>query len=110
MEGEVLGVLFFGVCGLVVLVVPFLDQGPRSRFVLNMFAGVSVVFFIFMTAWGYFDQLTLQIILGSFLMLGMLLLILPLLRRPGRFYRLTYLAIALVSVLMLAAVAWEISR
>lgn len=110
MEGEVLGVLFFGVCGLVVLVVPFLDQGPRSRSVLNMLAGVSVVFFIFMTAWGYFDQLTLQIILGSFLMLGMLLLILPLLRRPGRFHRLTYLAIALVSVLMVAAVAWEISR
>ena len=32
LEGEVVGVLFFGICGLVVLVVPFLDFGAqRSR-------------------------------------------------------------------------------
>jgi quinol-cytochrome oxidoreductase complex cytochrome b subunit len=54
-EGEVAGVLFFGFCGLVVLLVPFLDfrasQG-RSRRLLNLLAAVAVIGFIVMTAWG----------------------------------------------------------
>jgi cytochrome b6 len=77
LEGEMLGVLFFGLCGLVVLLVPFLDRGTRSRQVLNVLAAAAVVFFIVMTAWGYFDQPSLRIILGASLFLGVLVLAIP---------------------------------
>jgi quinol-cytochrome oxidoreductase complex cytochrome b subunit len=49
MEGEVLGVLFFGLCGLAILLVPFLDRGPRSRRVLVVLAWVTAIFFAYMT-------------------------------------------------------------
>ena len=55
LEGEVVGVLFFGFCGLVVLLVPFLDFGAsrgRPRRLLNLLAALAVVFFIVMTVWG----------------------------------------------------------
>jgi quinol-cytochrome oxidoreductase complex cytochrome b subunit len=54
-EGEVLGVLFFGLCGLVVLLVPFLDVGAsegRPRRLLNLLAALAVIGFIVITAWG----------------------------------------------------------
>jgi cytochrome b6 len=53
-EGEVVGVVLFGLCGLAVLAAPFLDRGQRSRQVLNVLAGLAVAFFIVMTAWGWF--------------------------------------------------------
>ena len=52
-EGETLGILFFGFVGLIVAMVPFLDRGAatgRPRRVLNFFAAVWVAFIIFMTA------------------------------------------------------------
>ena len=55
LEGEMVGVLFFGFCGLVVLLIPFLDFGAsrgRSRRILNILAVLAVAFFIGMTAWG----------------------------------------------------------
>jgi cytochrome b6 len=55
LEGEVVGVLFFGFCGLVVLLVPYVDFGAsrgRPRWILNFLAALAVGFFIFMTAWG----------------------------------------------------------
>ena len=58
LEGEVVGVLFFGFCGLVVLLVPFLDFGAargRPRRVLNFLAAAAVVFFVIMTARGLSD-------------------------------------------------------
>jgi quinol-cytochrome oxidoreductase complex cytochrome b subunit len=58
LEGEVVGVLFFGFCGLVVLLVPFLDLGAargRPRRVLNVLAALAVAFFIVMTARGLSD-------------------------------------------------------
>ncbi len=74
MEGEMLGVLFFGGAGLVIFLVPFLDRGRISRLVLNILAALAVVFFIVMTAWGYFDKNSLRLILGASLFLGVLLL------------------------------------
>ncbi len=53
LEGEMLGVMFFGFCGLIVLLVPFLDWGQRSRQVLNGLAIISLIFAIVMTIWGY---------------------------------------------------------
>jgi cytochrome b6 len=54
LEGKTMGVLFFGFCGLVVLLVPFLDFGAsrgRPRRLLNLLAAAAVVYFIVMTAW-----------------------------------------------------------
>jgi cytochrome b6 len=54
-EGEVLGVLVFGLVGLVVMLVPFLDRGAtegRPRRILNGLATFAVVYFIVMTIWG----------------------------------------------------------
>ncbi len=53
LEGEMVGIMSFGFCGLIVLCVPFLDRGPRSRLVLNVLAVIAVVFAIVMTVWGY---------------------------------------------------------
>ncbi len=60
LEGETVGVLFFGFCGLIVLIVPFLDFSASSRWprrVLNFLAAAAVVFFIVMTARGLSDGL-----------------------------------------------------
>ena len=54
-EDETLGVLFLGTCGLILIAVPFIDVGPRSRRVLNGFAFVSVVFMVIMTVWGVLE-------------------------------------------------------
>ena len=54
-EGEVIGILFFGICFGVVLLVPFLDRGPRSRRTLVVLAWSAVVFFLVMTAWGLIE-------------------------------------------------------
>ena len=54
-EGEVIGVLFFGLCGLAVLLVPFLDRAAlpgRPRKSLNLLALVAVVGFVVLTIWG----------------------------------------------------------
>jgi len=53
MEGETLGVLFFGFLGLMVALVPLLDRGAaagRPRRVLNFCAAATVAFAVFMTA------------------------------------------------------------
>ena len=50
------GVLFFGFCGLVVLAVPLLDFGRWSRRVLNVLAALAVAFFVVMTARGLSDR------------------------------------------------------
>jgi quinol-cytochrome oxidoreductase complex cytochrome b subunit len=58
LEGEMVGVLFFGFCGLVVFIVPFLDLGAsreRPRRILNLLAALAVLFFIVMTAWGLIE-------------------------------------------------------
>jgi cytochrome b6 len=55
LEGEMLGVVFFGLCGLLLVAVPFLDRGSRSRWVLNVVAMVSVVFIVVMTIWGVLE-------------------------------------------------------
>ncbi|HLN32554.1 MAG TPA: cytochrome bc complex cytochrome b subunit [Gemmataceae bacterium] len=58
-EGETVGVLFFNFCGLVVLLIPFVDyraaQG-RPRHLLNLLATLVVVGFIVMTAWGLLEK------------------------------------------------------
>ena len=53
-----IGVLFFAICGLLVLLVPFLDRGAeqgRPRRFLNLLAAFAVIGFIVMTAWGLIE-------------------------------------------------------
>ena len=110
-EGEVLGVLFFGFCGLVVLAVPFLDWGRLSRKVLVYLAGLAVVFFIVMTAWGWFPHsLPLATILGTSLFLGMLVMLIPFFDRGGLASRILYTLLGAGALLLLAAIAWGILR
>ena len=55
MEGEVLGIVFFGLCGAVVLAVPFLDfraYKAKTRWLLNTLVVLAVIFFVVMTARG----------------------------------------------------------
>jgi cytochrome b6 len=109
-EGEVLGVLFFGLCGLVVLAVPFLDRGQASRRILNIMAAAAVLFFIVMTAWGFFDQLNLQLILGLSLLLGVLMLPGPFLERGQRLRTLLLATMVLVAVLLAIVIVLELAR
>ncbi len=101
MEGEMVGVLFFGAVGAVIVIVPWLDRGPLTRGVLNVLAAVSVAFFIFMTAWGFFDTLSLQVILGTALSLGMLALVRPF-TDPGTLARGGLWLLGVVFVVVLA--------
>jgi cytochrome b6 len=110
-EGEVLGVLFFGFCGLVVLLIPFLDRGPRSRQFLNALVAFSVVFFIVMTAWGWFSRPTdgtLRIILACILTFIVLPLLLPFTQPRTTARQAVYASLALAGVVLFAASWWEL--
>lgn len=110
-EGEVVGVLFFGFCGLVVLFVPFFDMGRLSRRVLNVLATLGVVFFIVMTAWGWFsgaDEVGKRLMLGSLLAGVVAAAALPCAeRRSGAALALGG-ALAAAALVFLGATAWEL--
>lgn len=110
-EGEVAGVLFFGVCGLVVLLVPFLDRGPRSRRVLNALALAAVAFFVVMTSWGWFsgeDEVGLRIVLAALLTVIMLSLTVPFTESRSGIRRAVYGLIALVLWVLASAMGWQL--
>ncbi len=110
-EGEVVGVLFFGGCGLVVLLVPFLDRGSRSRQILNALALAAIVFFIVMTAWGWFSgesQAGLRIGLAALLTLIVLTLTVPFTESRSGIRQTVYWFMVLVFCVLLAALGWEI--
>lgn len=112
-EGEVVGVLAFGFSGLVVLLVPFLDRGPRTRRALNVLATLAVGFFIIMTAWGWFpaaDHSALRIILISLLTLIVLTLLLPFTDRRTAIRQSLCGVLALCALVLLAAVGWELMK
>ncbi len=108
MEGQMAGVLFFGFGGLLVFLVPFMDVGPRSRQVMNWSAVPWVIFIIYMTSWGWFDELPLQIILGTSLLLGMLVLCDRFLKPGGLVRRLLGVLAALTALSLIAAIIWEL--
>jgi cytochrome b6 len=110
-EGEVVGVLVCGLGGLAVLLVPFLDRGPRTRRTLNLLATLIVAFFIAMTAWGWFSDETeagLRIILGTLLTLIVLALPLPFTDPGTAPRRALYTALALGALMFLGATAREL--
>ena len=109
-EGEVVGVLFFGVCGLVVLTTPFLDRGRKSRAILNLLVAIAVTFFILMTAWGWFskaDEVLLRIALGALLAVVVLVLLIPSTQPKASTRSMLYGLIAAAAVVLLVAACWE---
>jgi cytochrome b6 len=110
-EGEVVGIMAFGLAGMVVLLVPFVDWGPRTRGVLNALAVLAIVFFIVMTAWGWFSAETevgLRIILGILLALIVLVLPLPFTDPRTTSRRTLYTLLTLGGLLLVAAAAREL--
>lgn len=110
-EGQVVGVVFFGFCGAVVLLVPFLDRGRQSRKILNLLVLISVVYFIAMTAWGWFselDEARFMVILGGLLSVLTLVLTLPFLDRGTLGRRIVNKLLLLAAFLMVAATVWEL--
>jgi cytochrome b6 len=109
-EGEVCGVLFFGFCGLVVLLIPFLDRGPRSRQALNLLVALSVIFFIVMTSWGWFSRPTegtLRLILGSLLALIVLPLLVPFTQPQSGARQAVYASLTVAGLVLVASSWWE---
>jgi quinol-cytochrome oxidoreductase complex cytochrome b subunit len=109
----VCGVLFFGLCGLVVLLVPFLDRGGKTRMVLNALAALAVAFFIFMTAWSWFSgtgQGALRIMLGSLLVAVVLFLLIPFARAQTTARWVVYACLAITVIAFLSASGWELTR
>lgn len=109
-EGEVLGVLFFGACGVVVLLTPFLDRGKTSRQILVVLATIAVMFFIVMTAWGWFagpEDMPRRIILGAILSLIVLPGLVPFTESGTLHRQAVYGSIAAVLLVLLTAASWE---
>jgi cytochrome b6 len=118
-EGELVGILFFGFSGLVVLLAPLLDRGNRSRQTLSALVALAVAFFIVMTSWGWFaypegaahevvrQTLRLRVIMGSALSFGVLLLGLPFLERGGAARRGVMLLLVLAAALLIVLTVWE---
>jgi len=105
------GVLFFGACGGVILLVPFVDRGPISRQVLNILAAAAVAFFIFMTAWGWFarpDQVTLRILLGALQTVIVLPLVIPFTERGSTARQAAWGAFGIAAITLLGAAGWEL--
>jgi cytochrome b6 len=112
-EGEVCGVMFFGLCGLVLVLVPFIDRGRWSRSVLNMLVCVAVVFFIVMTSWGWFShpgQIGLRIILASLLTAIVLPLLIPFTRAKTTARQGLYALLAVAVSAFLFTMLWEMVR
>jgi cytochrome b6 len=110
-EGEVIGVLFFGACGLVVLLTPFMDRGPHSRQFLGGLAAVAVAFFIVMTTWGWFskpDQLALRFVLGALLAVIALFLLIPSTKPDTGVRKAVYGFLTLATLVLVAAACWEV--
>jgi len=67
-EYEAIPILLFGLVGLVVLLVPFLDRGAIRRGASPLFTAVGavgLVFVIGMTAWGYHSLVPVWVALGT---------------------------------------------
>jgi quinol-cytochrome oxidoreductase complex cytochrome b subunit len=112
-EGEVCGVLFFGLCGLVVLATPFIDRGGKSRTTLNLLAALAVVYFIFMTSWSWFsgaNEGALRVMLGSLLVAVVLPLCIPFTLPQTAARRVVYACLSLAVGAFLFASGWEMLR
>jgi hypothetical protein len=94
----------------VVLLVPFLDRGRRSRRLLNALLLAAIVFFITMTAWGWFsgaDEVGRRVALAALLTLIVLTITVPFTQSRSGIRRTLYGFMMLVFWVLVAAVGWE---
>lgn len=71
-EYESLAIMAFGLCGLVLMLVPFLDRGvvKRGRSTAFTVIGILVLcFMVAMTAWGYASLVPVWVVIGTILAL-----------------------------------------
>ncbi len=66
-EYEAIPILFFGLAGLLLVVVPFLDRTGRSP-VFPVLGAVAIVYMVGLTAWGYRSWTPVVIVLASALL------------------------------------------
>ncbi|HEY0593719.1 MAG TPA: hypothetical protein VGF40_18250, partial [Thermoanaerobaculia bacterium] len=74
-EYEAIPILLFGLAGLIVLLVPFLDRNVvrRGRSPGFTWVGVAAVLFVVaMTTWGYHSLVPIYIVLGTVLVVAIL--------------------------------------
>jgi cytochrome b6 len=75
MEAEAIPILLFGLAGLALLLVPFLDRGVVRRGKSPVFTAVGVValaYVVGMTAWGYRSLVPLYVVLATALLVALL--------------------------------------
>ncbi len=74
-EYEAIPILLFGVAGLLLVLVPFLDRSSREDGRSPLFTAigvVSLVYMVGMTAWGYRSLTAVYIVLLTFLVMAVL--------------------------------------
>ena len=81
-EYEAIPILLFGLAGLALVLVPFLDRDVNRKGSSRLFDAIGIVallFIIGMTCWGYASMLPLWIVLATALLLGFMAFV----TRPG---------------------------
>jgi cytochrome b6 len=74
-EYEAIPILLFGLAGLILVLVPFLDRGVQrdGRSPLFTAAGlVAIIFIVVMTAWGYHSPVPLYVVLLTIVLMAVL--------------------------------------
>jgi len=74
-EYEVIPILGFGVAGLLLVLVPFLDRGVTARGRSPLFTAIGaagIVYIVAMTAWGYGSWLPVYVALGMIVLIALL--------------------------------------
>jgi quinol-cytochrome oxidoreductase complex cytochrome b subunit len=87
MEAEAIPILLFGLAGLAILLVPFLDRGVVRRAkspVFTVLGVVGLVYMVGMTAWGYRSLVPLYVVLATALLVALLGVTTVPRRREGR--------------------------
>ena len=70
-EYEAIPILLFGLAGLALVLVPFLERGERSS---RAFGVVVLVYAVGMTAWGYRSLVPVAMVIGTAVLVGLLAL------------------------------------
>jgi cytochrome b6 len=73
-EYEAIPILLFGLAGLALVLVPFLERGERSSRAFSVLGVVVLVYAVGMTAWGYRSLVPVVVIVATAVLVGLLAL------------------------------------
>jgi len=73
-EYEAIPIMLFGLAGLVLVLVPFLDRGVRSSRAFSILGVLALVYAVGMTAWGYRSLVPVAVVVGTAVLVGLLAL------------------------------------